>query len=363
MSEDMPDLDEEAIVAAVGSYQSLLPTSIDDVDRFMAEVHRITEARAQLGWDGEEQASTASVFLMFPYPREAKQKIRELGFTPINVTDLRPSGTAIFGRVFILDAAASNGCYVPLPVDPGDISEWIKEIGFDRQPVAIAWRGTRVLTQRPNGIDDTCRQVTIRDAIPVASIENLLEALKAFHETTLETPGKCQGVWTDAANYLPGEAPEKAIQYSMRIALATALSLAGVRAEEEDKCRVGRIDIRLLAPAAEGPLCYWAIIELKVIKSKRLPRRAANPPRVSRKANIDTIIEGVVQTSEYMRDRKTNEGLLEVFDLREAKDENLLLDSKVVECVSQGDPAMHINLRPLHGSARETRTAEFSKGR
>ena len=133
-----------------------------------------------------------------------------------------------------------------------------------------------------------------------------------------------------------------------------------VRVSVEDKTNIGRIDVRLLRPSAEGPLAYWAIVELKVIKAFTNAAGKAKAATVSRTDNVDAIEKGLRQTWAYQSNRESEEGLLEVFDLRKDKSEDLMTDSSVVKLLDELAPKPRYTVRPLFGSSEHARLAGFS---
>jgi hypothetical protein len=129
-----------------------------------------------------------------------------------------------------------------------------------------------------------------------------------------------------------------------------------VRAECEDTVRAGRIDVRLLVPGPGG-LSYWAIVELKVVKSfVHTPDKAVKPAAVTSKQNAESIAEGLRQAHEFGRDRSVP-GYLEVFDMRKDKSGDLQKDPIVVEQFNKLDPKPTLNVRELFGSSSDARKA------
>ena len=134
-----------------------------------------------------------------------------------------------------------------------------------------------------------------------------------------------------------------------------------MRAEHEDTTNIGRIDVRLLIKSDQGhPLTYWAIIELKVIKSFVNAKKGCDPNRVNDSVNINLLIEGIRQAWAYQQNRETDIGLLEVFDLRKDKRTNLIRDDKVIAGTTQYTPTPKQHVRPIFGKARDARIAGFT---
>src|SRR5205814_1708007 len=153
----------------------------------------------------------------------------------------------------------------------------------------------------------------IRDTAPVATIDELTKALESFHRQSLLIPSLCpEGVWEvgRARHYVPGPQPERSIQKELVKAINYWFR-GVVKAGTEDKTDIGRIDVRLLQSQGNQPLAYWAIIELKVVKSRVNAPRGVDPASVPDGVNVDAVVEGLTQAFAYRQNRKAEEGLLE----------------------------------------------------
>jgi hypothetical protein len=325
-------------------------------DRFFSQVQVIVEGRAQNGWDNEGSLEL-SVFIQATYPRAAA--------TPLGgaaVADLDATGEPILGRVFFLNQDASQGFYIPIPREaPGELLQWLATQSFGQEPIVMVYRKTNLLIERAHGAaaEATRRQV-IRDRPPAATAEQLLQGLALFHQHELITPTICpHGVWLKGATnrYYVGEQPERSIQLHLRTFLNGWFRRA-VRAECEDTTRAGRIDVRLLVPGAGTGLAYWAVIELKVIKSfVYTDNRRVTPNTVSMTQNAEAIAEGLRQAHEFGQERQCPPGYLEVFDLRKDKSINPMECEIVVLQIRGLVPEPVVNIRPLFGSAGDARRA------
>ena len=191
---------------------------------------------------------------------------------------------------------------------------------------------------------------------------DLVEALEFFHIRQL-TPASCaDGIWESgrAAEYVPGRAPEKAVQESLCIVLSSWFR-GVVRVEPEDSISIGRIDVRLLKPSMEEKaLAYWAIIELKIIRSFTNAPVGQEPSPVGASQNIAGIVKGLKQAWAYRRNREAEEGLVEIFDLRKDKGEDLLNHPDVVATLQNYAPAPRHNVRPIFGSSQDARNAGYT---
>jgi hypothetical protein len=349
-------VDDAELAKVATSLPSLPVVDAETPDRFAQAVRAVLERRAQAGWPNETNADV-SVFVFVERPRQIGDL---LGAVPI----LDPIATAdpLFGRLLLLNRDASGGRWINLPCPQGEILDWLSAQGLGDQPCVIAYRGTKTMVTRRDGVTDTSLAYPIRDNPPTATIPELLSALSHFHKEKLLTPTVCvKGVWEPrrSSNHIPGRDPERQIQQALEFALNFWFH-GVVRADVEDRTKIGRIDVRLMQPSSDGPLMYWAIIELKVIKSFAHAPRPDVPNPIRRSENIAVIVEGFRQAWAFADERLSEEGLLEVFDLRVDKQDDLLTDRAVVRAVRRLNPVPRHHVRPVFGSARLARQAGFS---
>lgn len=325
-------------------------------DRFFGQIRLIAEIRAQGGWQNEG-LSALSVFVHTPYPRAAANL---LSGRP--VADLDATNEPILGRLFLMNQDASQGFFVTLSYEtPGELLEWLSAQTFGREPTVIVYREAKVIIERMNGAAaEVTRKETIRDQPPAATQEQLIQGLDQFHQQDLITPIICpKGVWLKgaASKYYADKDPERSIQGAMRTFL-NAWFRRAVLAECEDNTRAGRIDVRLLIPAVDTGLAYWAVVELKVVKTfvyTANPR--VKPNTVAPSQNAEAIAEGLRQAHEFADERDCEPGYLEVFDLRKDKGDDLMMHAIVLTQLKELDPAPVVNVRAVFGSATDARKA------
>ncbi|MDP4540342.1 hypothetical protein Q9K01_11955 [Qipengyuania sp. DY56-A-20] len=348
--------DDNVLAAVAGILPKLPNVRAEDPDRFAQAARALVETRAQAGWPSEADADVAA-FVMVDRPREYAAR-----FPSDAIMDPIATQEPLLGRLFLMNRDCSAGRGLTLPCAPGNLLDWLSENGLGDLPVAVAYRTTSTMTVRREGVEDLIRPHKIRDRPPAATVEELLDALNHFHLSGLLTPTCCvPGVWEPkrAAKYVPGSQPERSIQDAL--ALALGMWFQGlVRVGVEDRTNIGRIDVRLLKPSAEGQLAYWAIVELKVIKAFANAKGKAKAAAVSRTVNVDAIQKGLRQTWAYQSNRESEEGLLEIFDLREDKSEDLMADGDVVKLLGELAPVPRYTVRPLFGSSEHARIAGFS---
>lgn len=355
-SDSVVGVDDNVLAAVAGLLPELPNLRAEIPDRFAQAVRALIECRAQAGWPGEAN-DDVGVFVMVDRPRELGAK---LGAVP--VVDPVATHDPLLGKLFLLNPDASAGRCVALPCKPSEMLEWLADNDLGGRPIVFAYRATKKMTTRPRGVDDRAWANPIRDHPPSATIEQLLEALEHFHTSKLLTPSCCaDGVWEPkrAHQYVPGPQPERSIQKALEFALNFWFH-GVVKAEVEDSTNIGRIDVRLLKASEDGPLAYWTIIELKIIKSFANASGKAVASEIGKSENIAAIIEGFKQAWAYRENRKAEEGLLEVFDLRRKKTEDLFADQKVINAVALLTPVPRHNVRPIFGAAKHARTAGFS---
>ena len=349
--------DDQLLKSAVGELPALPNIRADDADRFAQGVRTLVERRAQKNWPKENDSDNVAVFILVDRPRETGDQ-----FDATPVMDPVATDERILGRLFFMNRDGSKGRYIDLPTEPARIGDWISDNDLVSRPVIIVYRSSLLMVTRRAGIEDHAYYDPIRDIKPKATMGDLIEALEFFHTRQL-TPSNCaSGIWeTDrAAEYVPGQAPEKAVQESLCLVLSSWFR-GVVRVESEDSISIGRIDVRLLKSSSkkEKALAYWAIIELKVIRSFTNASVGDDPKPVNTSRNISGIVEGLKQAWAYRSNRNAEEGLLEIFDLRKDKSENLLNSHRVVETLQSCVPTPHYNVRPIFGSSQDARNAGY----
>ena len=125
-----------------------------------------------------------------------------------------------------------------------------------------------------------------------------------------------------------------------------------VRVEGEDNTNIGRIDVRLLKTEVSGRLAYWVILELKVIKSF-----TNTVSTVGDSINVEAIVKGVKQAGSYRANRDAEEGMLEIYDLRQEKSEDLTAREDVSDALAMYSPHPMVHVWRVYGSADEARNA------
>lgn len=357
-SQPIAGVSDQLLAAVAGVLPALPNVRADVADRFAQGVRALVETRAQAGWPGELGGADVAAFVFVDRPREIGDR-----FGAVPVTDPVATQEALLGRLFLMNRDASSGRALAFPVDPAALIDWLADNGLGDRPLVMVYRTTETMTTRRDGVEGLARRDPIRSTKPVATIEQLLAALNHFHLMQL-TPSSCaEGVWEPkrASDYVPGPAPEAAFQKCLAIVLNSWFQ-GVVRAEVEDKVNIGRIDVRLLKKSSdEGSLTYWAIIELKVIKSFANVNMGKKPPTVGPAANIDAIVKGLKQAWAYRENRAAEEGLLEVFDLRKDKQEDLMACADVIAALAEcAQPPIHHSVRPIFGSSDDARSAGFA---
>lgn len=352
--ETVQGVDDGALANVASSLPRLPNLRADDPDRFAQAVRALLERRAQQGWPGELGTHDVAAFVLVARPREFQARF---GSKP--VTDPGATSEPLLGRVMLLTRDAANGQAFSMPCDPNALLDWLLDEGFGDAPVVLAYKPTAVMTVRHGGVvGGVSRDDQIRDVPPEATLDELRRALAQFHLRQLLTPAFCvDGVWESgrAGAYVPGAQPERSIQKGLAIALNSWFH-GVVLAEVEDSTPVGRIDVRLLIAADDKPLTYWAIVELKVVKSFANAKGKVKPAQYKRPDNVAAIQKGLRQAWSYGANRKVR-GLLEIYDLRNDKDDDLLNDEEVKATMTSLAPLPEYRMRPLYGSAEDARLA------
>ena len=357
-SDSVHGVDDDQLAAIVNDLPTLPNIRAEDADRFSQAIRALVETRAQDGWTNEGKQDVA-VFVMVNRPRQVGEKHGAKPFA-----DPIANNAPLLGNLFLTNRDASAGRVMPMPVtDVNEILDWLEDNGLTDQPLVTIYRGSKKMVTRRRGIGNLAHNDPIREHPPSASLDELLKALNFFHLNSLLTPTCClPDVWEKGREneYVPSRRPEKCIQRGLVLALNYWFH-GVVRADHEDTTNIGRIDVRLLIKSDQGhPLTYWAIIELKVIKSFVNAKIGCDPNRVNDSVNINLLIEGIRQAWAYQQNRETDIGLLEVFDLRKDKRTNLIRDDKVIAGTTQYTPTPKQHVRPIFGKARDARIAGFT---
>ena len=124
----------------------------------------------------------------------------------------------------------------------------------------------------------------------------------------------------------------------------------------EDTTDIGRIDVRLLR-TDQGPLFYWAIVELKVIKSFHNAPKGSKLKAVTAADNAAAVAKGIRQAHAYCANRQAEEGLLEVYDLRKDKVGDVFAELVVQQVSSTCVPSPTRHVRHAFGEAEHARAA------
>ena len=110
----------------------------------------------------------------------------------------------------------------------------------------------------------------------------------------------------------------------------------------------------------EGSLAYWVILELKVIKSFANAPLGKKPSNVSVSTNVKAIVDGVQQAGSYRENRAAEEGLLEVYDLRKDKSDDLRTQLSVSSVIDAFAIPPEVHVWSVFGSSKDARAAGYS---
>ena len=342
----IPGVPDSRLASVSGRAPTLPNLHADRPHRFAQAVRALVERRARQGWPGEGDKDI-SIFVLVDYPRNAGQ---EHNGTPF--TDPVAQGTPLLGHLFFCGPDATHGQFISMPSQPNAILEWLDDHGFGGCPVVAVYREAKLLVARLLGIHDFAQSDAIRDEEPAATVQQLVDGLHHYHRSFVITPGRCpDGLWDpeSAHLYIPGPRPERAIQTHLQTVLSSWFQ-GVVRVETEDTTNIGRLDVRLLTPTPDGRLAYWTILELKVVKSFTHTSQA-----VSDATNIDAIVKGIEQAVAFRANRTAEHGMLEVYDLRKDKTDDLATREPVTATLGGLSPPPDIHVWPLFGSADDAR--------
>ena len=359
VSDNIPGVDNQQFASVAGLLPELPNIRAEPADRFAQAVRTLVEKRARRAWPNEGDADLA-VFVMVDRPRQVGQ---DHGARPF--LDPLAQDDPVLGHLFFANGDASRGHVMSIPTKANAIVDWIDDHGLGSCPIVTVYRKSKQMFTRRAGVNDNARDDPIRDEEPTATLSELNKALKHFHERRLITPACCpKGVWERgcANRYVPGPHPESSIHYPLDIAIDSWFH-GVLKTDSEAKTTIGRIDLRLLKKKKQDEsFAYWISMELKVIKSFTNAPKDSEPSPVKESDNVDAIVEGVKQAAAYRENCSAEEALLEVYDLRKDKTDDLTKRAKVLATKKQFTPQPRIYVWPVFGSARHARNAGYTGG-
>ena len=342
----IPGVSDDHVAAVAGQTATLPNLHADRPHRFAQGVRALVEKRARQGWPGEG-AEDVAIFALVDYPRDAG---RSHNGTPF--ADPAGQSTPLLGHLFFSTPDATHGQFIPMPSEPNAILEWLEDHGFGDCPIVAVYRNAKLMVTRLLGVHDFAQSDSVRDKEPAATLEQLMDALHHYHRCYVVTPGRCPaGLWKpeSAHLYIPGPRPERSIQTHLQPVLSSWFQ-GVVRVETEDTTNIGRLDVRLLTPAPDGRLAYWTILELKVVKSF-----THTSSHVSDADNIGAIVKGIEQAAAFRANRIAQHGMLEVYDLRKHKSDDLTTHQPVTATRGSFSPPPDVHVWPVYGSAEDAR--------
>ena len=195
---------EDQELAAIASLVPALPNvPAPRADRFVQAVRMLVEKRAQEGWPDEASRADVAVFVLVDYPRRVGEKHGGQPFA-----DPTAQGTPLLGHMFFSSPDATHGQFIQLPTEASAIYQWLEDQELDCYPMVAVYRTRREMVTRRGGIHDLAQIDAIRDHEPLASVDELMEALSHYHRSRVLTPSNCpDDVWDSPNNYLPGKHP------------------------------------------------------------------------------------------------------------------------------------------------------------
>lgn len=356
-SNEISGVDDQKLAAVAGNLPELPNIRADRADRFAQSIRALVEKRAQNDWPNESEADEA-VFVMVDHPRRVGE---QYGAKPF--VDPIAKQEPLLGHLFFANQDASAGRFMQIPVQPDEILDWLDGQRLGDLPTVIVYRQSKQIITRPTGAGSSTVMDPIRDQAPTATLPELEKALEHFHRRHLLTPACCaKGVWEPnrAHEYVPGPRPEQSIQ-SVLLVVLNSWFHGIVRVDSEVKTNIGRIDLALLRKNDPGQgFAYWVIMELKVIKSFSNASAGRQASSVAPSTNVNAIVSGIKQVGAYRENLGVEEGLLEIYDFRQDKMENLLGRPEVSVEMDKFTPPLQAHTWPLYGSSQDARNAGYT---
>ncbi len=353
--EKVEGVDDKDLADATAALFTMPNTRADDPDRFAQAIRTLVERRAQSAWPGEADEDEVAAFVMVARPRE-----HQATFSSTPIVDPAATTKPLLGNVLLMTRDGAHGQIFPMPCEPDELLNWLEDRGFGGAPLVIAYRPLAKMTVRTAGVQAAItREEAIRSVPPSATVEALREALDRFRIDQLITPSHCEiGVWEPkrASAYVPGARPEHAIQNGLSRYLSSWFH-GLIKVVCEHSTNIGRIDVKLLTNEDGQPLAYWAIIELKVIKTFAHAPGKGKPGIIGRPVNVEAIKKGLRQACRYQKNSKVEHGLLEVFDMRREKSDDLFADAEVLAQLEKLSPKPDYHVHPMYGSPEDARLA------
>lgn len=342
----IPGVSDDHIAAAAVQSATLPNLHADRPHRFAQGVRALVENRARQGWPGEG-AEDVAIFVLVDYPREAGRPHSGKPFA-----DPAAQSTPLLGHLYFSTPDATHGRFIPMPSEPNAILEWLDDHGFGDCAIVSVYRNAKLMVTRPLGVRGLAQNDPVRDQEPAATIQQLMDALRHYHRSYVITPGCCPpDLWKEksAHQYIPGPRPERSIQTQLQPVLSSWFQ-GVVRVVTEETTNIGRLDVALLTPAPDRRLAYWTILELKVVKSF-----THTSSGVSVADNVGAIVKGIEQAAAFRANRMAQHGMLEIYDLRKDKSDDLTIHQSVTTTLANYSPPPDMHVWRVYGSADDAR--------
>ncbi|MFI6788876.1 hypothetical protein ACIBG4_16265 [Nonomuraea sp. NPDC050383] len=284
----------------------------DDV-RFLVGVAQLLRKRIDRGELQQGQRRPA-VFCLHPQPKDITEG-RATKYLPMLDNGIEP----ISGHVWFVNKAANDGLSIEIKAEDSDASIFtliIDELNAGNVPTVVFETRTPMPEARyyPEGLAHRSNFRLVKIAGEPISLEEIFEVIDRLYEQQLCTPdvqGKAGKLWENPDQHLPITDAEDRIQVVLRSGLTGSFPTCYVRAEQPQAS--GRLDIEIeeSSPGNRSIVTRHAILELKVLRSRR--STGAQVPDGETKRWIH---DGVEQAASYRDERGARLAALCCFDMR-----------------------------------------------
>jgi hypothetical protein len=222
------------------------------------------------------------------------------------------------GRVWFVNEVFYSGKCVEAPGDDAELFTFVNETLQCGEEVAVIYDprlDPPELRLYRSGLatPDDCTVVSVEEFGSI-TLDHILSVVDHVWEKLLVTPDSQDEegrLWASPSQFRPYAQAERRVQMHLRDGLAVAFPTCDIRKEQPGT--PGRIDLLIeeADPAGSGSITAYAVLELKVLRSKLSTGIA-----VSDAANSQAIDDGIRQAATYRDDRHALEAALCCFDMR-----------------------------------------------
>ncbi len=242
----------------------------------------------------------------------------------------RQRSPEIFGRLHVVGPGLDFS--LSMDVECGDIEVlhgWLEERSLELRPLVIVDASERKMLWFPDGITNerTSRELAL-ETVTVIGTAEVDAALRIFHEAQTREHRTAAKYWHKAADRVPCENTETAIQEDLRLALEVRFAGIG-KVDREAQFKGSKVDFAIYAKKPAGVYEPSCALELKVFREFHFPKAGGRPGKCNRATNLKALESGIEQAAVARNGMESPSALAYVasFDMR-ASDDDDLIDAK-----------------------------------